>query len=81
MNATDPFNWPSLKRADLMSLSSINKDKDLMRVKTAQVSMRKRSTSMNLDTMDIEGKKVYKMLFSLKILYLSKQILIGYLLE
>ena len=51
----DPFNWPTLKREDLMSLNSISKDKDLVRVKTAVVSQRLRSTSMNLETNDIRG--------------------------
>ena len=37
-NATgtlDPFNWPMPKREDLMSLSTISKEKDLFRNKTA----------------------------------------------
>jgi hypothetical protein len=34
-NLKDPFNWPMPKREDLMSLSSINPDKDLFRAKTA----------------------------------------------
>ena len=52
---TDPFNWPTLNRNDLMSLSTINKDKDLVRVKTAQATLGMRSTSQNLDTQDIQG--------------------------
>lgn len=55
-NAKDPFNWPMPTRSDLMSLSSISKDKDLVRVKTAQAAIRMRSTSQNLDTRDINGK-------------------------
>jgi hypothetical protein len=35
MASTDPFNWPSLKRADLMSLDTLSRDKDLWRTKTA----------------------------------------------
>ena len=31
----DPFNWPMPKREDLMSLSTITKEKDLFRNKTA----------------------------------------------
>ena len=52
----DPFNWPMPKRQDLMSLSTINPDTDLVRAKTAQASQRMRSTSQNLDTEDIRGK-------------------------
>jgi hypothetical protein len=31
----DPFNWPMPKREDLMSLSTITKERDLFRNKTA----------------------------------------------
>ncbi|CDW75394.1 UNKNOWN [Stylonychia lemnae] len=51
----DPFNWPMPNRKDLMSLSSISKDKDLFRAKTAHVSQRQRSVSHNLATNDIQG--------------------------
>lgn len=43
--AKDPFNWPMPKREDLMSLNTINPDKDLARAKTAAATMRMRSTS------------------------------------
>jgi len=54
--AKDPFNWPMPKREDLMSLNTINPDKDLARAKTAAATMRMRSTSQNLETTDIRGK-------------------------
>lgn len=38
MTSKDPFNWPMPSRKDLMSLSSITKDQDLFRSKTAKVS-------------------------------------------
>jgi len=38
-----------------MSLSSISKEKDLFRAKTAHVSQRQRSVSHNLETNDIHG--------------------------
>lgn len=51
----DPFNFPMPNRADLMSLSVINKDKDYMKTTTSKfISMR--SASMNLHTRDIDGK-------------------------
>jgi hypothetical protein len=59
MNQTlDPFNWPFPKRDDLMSLSSIRREKDLVRVKTSNAITKIRATSMNLTTTDISGKTV-----------------------
>ena len=51
----DPFNWPMPNRADLMSLDTISKDKDLFRVKTAVSLPRNRQVSNNLETRDIAG--------------------------
>ncbi len=52
----DPFNWPMPNRNDLMSLNTLTKDKDLVRVKTAGALTKNRSTSQNLETNDIIGK-------------------------
>ncbi len=46
--SVDPFNWPMPKREDLMSLSTITKEKDLFRNKTAVGFTRARGTSQNL---------------------------------
>ena len=51
----DPFNFPMPNRADLMSLSVINKDRDFMKTTTSKFTS-SRSASMNLHTKDIEGK-------------------------
>lgn len=51
----DPFNFPMPNRKDLMSLSVINKDKDLMKTTTNKF-VSNRSASMNLFTKDIDGK-------------------------
>lgn len=51
----DPFNFPMAQRKDLMSLSVINKDKDLMKTTTNKF-VSNRSASMNLHTNDIDGK-------------------------
>lgn len=56
----DPFNWPALNRADLMSLQTLAKDKDLVRVKTAHVATRCREKSNNLETNDIDGAQPKK---------------------
>lgn len=53
--AFDPFNFPMPNRADLMSLSVINKDKDYMKTTTSKF-ISNRSASMNLHTKDIDGK-------------------------
>jgi len=50
-------------RQDLMSLSSITKEKDLFRAKTAHVSQRQRSVSHNLNTNDIQGKLLIHFIF------------------
>ena len=52
-NIQDPYNWPMLKREDLMSLDTIKQDKDLFRVKTAIIQKRSRIHSQNLDNYDI----------------------------
>lgn len=51
----DPFNFPMPNRADLMSLSVINKNKDYMKTTTSKF-ISARSQSMNLHTGDIDGK-------------------------
>lgn len=53
----DPFNWPSLNRADLMSLDKLDKARDITHVKTLAHRPRDRDTSNNLNTKDVEGKK------------------------
>ena len=55
----DPYNWPMPTRADLMSLSTITKEKDLFRNKTAVGFTRARGTSQNMQIDDIEGKLSY----------------------
>jgi hypothetical protein len=50
----DPFNFPMPKRQDLMSLSVINREKDLMKTTTSKF-ISNRSASMNLHTNDIQG--------------------------
>lgn len=51
----DPFNFPMPNRRDLMSLSVINADKDLMKTTTSKFSS-PRFASNNLSTNDIDGK-------------------------
>jgi hypothetical protein len=51
----DPFNYPSMQRADCMSLSTINPAKDAMKTTTSKF-ISTRGQSMNLATKDIEGK-------------------------
>lgn len=36
----DPFNWPAMNRADLMSLSNIDANKDGMHTRTANFRSR-----------------------------------------
>jgi hypothetical protein len=55
-SSKDPFNWPMPNRDDLMSLDTISKEKDLLRVKTAGAQKRNRVYSQNLDVSDINGK-------------------------
>ena len=55
LKSTDPFNWPMPNRNDLMSLSTISKEKDLFRVKTTASLPRQRTISHNLETKDIAG--------------------------
>ena len=55
-SSTDPFNWPFPTRQDLMSLSTLQKNRDLVRVKTAVATSRVRQKSQNLDAHDIDGK-------------------------
>ena len=52
---TDPFNYPTMNRADLMSLSTINGMKDNQKTTTSKF-VTGRSNSNNLHTKDIEGK-------------------------
>jgi hypothetical protein len=44
----DPFNWPSLNRADLMSLDKLDQTRDITHTKTLAHRHRDRSTSNNL---------------------------------
>ena len=60
----DPYNWPMPQRADLMSLSSIDKNKDLQQTKIHQYRQRMRSSSYNLDTNDIEGNRCFNFVIS-----------------
>ena len=50
----DPFNFPMPNRKDLMSLSSIDYDKDNMKTTTVKFQTR-RADSLNLFVTDIEG--------------------------
>jgi hypothetical protein len=52
---TDPYNYPSLNRTDLMSLSSISKQ-DTNQTTTKRFTSN-RLFSMNLETRDIDGKQ------------------------
>ena len=54
----DPFNYPMPNRKDLMSLSVINKEKDLMKTTTSKF-VSGRSASLNLHTNDIDGKLLF----------------------
>ena len=51
----DPFNYPALQRSDLMSLSTINQNKDSMKTNTKKFTTY-RMASNNLTTGDIYGK-------------------------
>lgn len=53
----DPFNFPMPNRSDLMSLSVINADKDLMKTTTSKFTS-PRGLSNNLATNDITGKYI-----------------------
>lgn len=50
----DPYNYPALNRKDLMSLSTIDPNKDDQKT-TAKYFITKRNETQNLNTMDIEG--------------------------
>ena len=58
LETADPYNWPMPNRKDLMSLNVITQEKDLFRVKTANYGERKRQSSQNLYTGDIESKSL-----------------------
>ena len=53
---SDPFNWPAMGRADLMSLSKLDEAKDIVQTRTMANRYRKRDFSDNLNSKDIEGK-------------------------
>ena len=53
---SDPFNWPAMGRADLMSLSKLDEAKDIVQTRTMANRYRKRDFSDNLNSRDIEGK-------------------------
>jgi hypothetical protein len=55
MSTVDPFNYPMPGRKDLMSLSTIDPNRDAMKTTTRKFSTR-RFESSNLNTGDIEGK-------------------------
>mmetsp|Transcript_9374 Transcript_9374/g.14267 ORF Transcript_9374/g.14267 Transcript_9374/m.14267 type:complete len:92 (+) Transcript_9374:31-306(+) len=50
----DPFNFPPMQRSDLMSLSTINQQKDSMKTNTKKFSTM-RTFSNNMGTSDISG--------------------------
>ena len=55
----DPFNWPPMQRADLMSRSALSFEKDNFAMKTPvmmKLNSKARVASQNLDTDDILGK-------------------------
>lgn len=62
---TDPYNYPSLNRQDLMSLSTINARKDNTNTSTKRFSTG-RLVSTNLDTADITGKYVTDIFLSFR---------------
>ena len=51
----DPFNYPSLNRKDLMSLSTIDASKDQVKTRVNKF-VTKRDHSQNMITSDIDGK-------------------------
>ena len=65
---SDPFNYPSLNRKDLMSLSSIGAN-DGCKITTNKF-LTKRSASNNLATSDIDGKFYF---FIMKLLQVPSQ--------
>ena len=52
----DPYNFPMPNRADLMSLSTITKERDDMQTHTKKFHS-SRAANMALEANDIEGKK------------------------
>ena len=52
----DPFNYPSLNRADLMSLNVLHGARDGVNTRTENFRPRTRQQSSNLQTTDIQGK-------------------------
>jgi len=61
----DPFNWKMPNRSDLMSLSSINFNKDGVRLKTANGLRTNRRDTEALNTNDIRGKYNWSINFNL----------------
>ena len=55
---SDPFNWPAMGRADLMSLSKLDETKDIVQTRTMANRHRKRDFSDNLNSKDIDGKSL-----------------------
>ena len=55
MEMKDPFNYPAAQRADRMSLSTINQQRDGQKTTTKKF-VTTRAGSSNLYTCDIEGK-------------------------
>jgi len=54
----DPFNWPSLNRADLVSQKILNST-DGFAMKVGNMRVKQRMFSANLATNDIEGKSSF----------------------
>ena len=52
---TDPFNWPSLQRKDLMSNQTLNEKRDLFRMTVPCMRPKTRDGSSNLRIDDILG--------------------------
>ena len=51
----DPFNWPSMGRADLMNLDKLSQTKDIVETRTMNMRLKARIFSNNLECNDIEG--------------------------
>ena len=52
---SDPFNWPSLQRKDLMSNYTLNEKRDLFRMTVPNMRPKTRDNSSNLRIDDIQG--------------------------
>jgi hypothetical protein len=52
----DHFNWPTLARKDLMSMTGLSKVTDGFETRTLHFRPKSRTVSTNLMTQDISGK-------------------------